>query len=221
MGLLNRRLSTPKMFNRSKLQKKGEQRATELEEEIAKTLVAFETISQDLQQHLKFVYFNSAEEVEFESADGQTSKYILIRIPFRSLAYFRKVGPKVIENLEGKFKWPIIVIANRTIQSKRAKTHASQKRPRSRTLKAVHAALLNDIVVPSSITGRSIRVAQEGGSSERVFLDPLDKHLVESKLDCMAHAYARLSTHKIILEFSKPTSFQKKKLEQIREKRGQ
>merc|ERR1712232_1145766 len=125
---------------------------TELEEEIAKTLVAFETSSQDLQQHLKFVYFNSAEEVDFEQDDGTAVKYFLIRIPFRSYAYFKKVGPKVIENLEQKFKYPIIVIANRTIQSKRAKTHQSQKRPRSRTLKAVHNALLNDIVVPSSIT---------------------------------------------------------------------
>merc|ERR1712060_599743 len=185
MGL-NRRLNTPKMFNRSKLQKKGETRATELEEEIAKTLQAFETSSQDLQQHLKFVYFNSAEEVEFEQADGQTAKYILVRIPYRSLNYFKKVGPKVIENLEAKFKWPIIVIANRTIQSKRAKTHASQMRPRSRTLKAVHQAILNDIVCPSSITGRSVRVASDARNVERVFLDPLDKSLVESKIDCMA-----------------------------------
>merc|ERR1712003_182385 len=124
-------------------------------------------------------------------------------------------------NLEKKFKYPIIVIANRTIQSKRAKTHQSQKRPRSRTLEAVHNALLNDIVVPSSITGRSTRVAAEGGKTERIFLDPLDKHLVESKIDCMAHAYAKLTTHKISIEFSKPTSFQKKKLEQIRERKGQ
>ena len=94
-------------------------------------------------------------------------------------------------------------------------------RPRSRTLKAVHNAILNDIVVPSSITGRSIRVSQEGGKNERVFLDPLDKHLVESKIDCMTHAYAKLTTHKVNFEFSKPTSFQKKKLEQIKEKRGQ
>ena len=53
------------------------------------------------------------------------TKYILIRIPFRSLSYFRKVGNKVIENLESKFKWPIIVVANRTIQSKRGKRLSS------------------------------------------------------------------------------------------------
>ena len=91
-------------------------------------------------------------------------------------------------------------------------------RPRSRTLKAVHNAILNDIVCPSSITGRSIRCAQETRPSERVFLDPLDKSLVESKIDCMAHAYAKLTTHKISIEFSKPTSFQKKKLDQLKEK---
>merc|ERR1711982_237527 len=133
---------------------------------------------------------------------------------------FKKVGPKVIENLESKFKWPIIEIANRTIQSKRAKTHASQMRPRSRTLKAVHQAILNDIVCPSSITGRSVRVAQDARPNERVFLDPLDKSLVEGKIDCMAHAYAKLTTHKISIEFSKPTSFQKKKLDQLKEKKG-
>ena len=93
-------------------------------------------------------------------------------------------------------------------------------RPRSRTLKAVHQAILNDIVCPSSITGRSVRVAADARNNERVFLDPLDKSLVESKIDCMAHAYAKLTTHKITFEFSKPTSFQKKKLEQIKEKKG-
>ena len=101
------------------------------------------------------------------------------------------------------------------------KTHATQKRPRTRTLKAVHAALLEDIVVPSSVTARSIRVSQTGGTQERVYLDPLDKTNVEQKIDCMAHAYAKLTTHKISIDFSKPTSFQKKKIEQMREKRGQ
>ena len=209
------------MFNRSKLQKKDGQRATELEEELAKTLSAFENSNADLQQHLKFVYVNSAEEIEFANDHGTFSKYMLVRIPFRSLPYYRKVAGKVVDALEAKFKWPVIIIANRTIQSKRAKTHASQMRPRSRTLKAVHAALLEDIVVPSSVTARSIRCANGSNSQEKVYLDPLDKMNVEGKVDCMAHAYARLTTHKITIDFSKPTSFQKKKIEQMKEKRGQ
>ena len=124
----------------------------------------------------------------------------------------------MIDHLEGKFRWPVFVIVNRTIDSKRKISHASQKRPRSRTLKAVHAAILNDVVVPSSIVGRRSRVSMQTGFTEKVYLDPLDKMLVEDKLDAMADAYSKLTTHKISLEFAKPTNFQKKKLEKINER---
>jgi len=166
------------------------------------------------------VYINSAEEVEYEGADGTSSKYILVKIPYRSLAFYKKVANQMIEHLEGKFRWPVIVITNRTIDSKRKLTHASQSRPRSRTLKAVHLAILNDVVVPSSIVGRRSKVSLTSGTSEKVYLDPLDKFLVEDKLDAIAAAYQRLTTHKITIEFAKPTSFQKKKLEKLNERRN-
>merc|ERR1711937_875763 len=52
-------------------------------------------------------------------------------------------------------------------------------RPRSRTLKAVHAAVLNDIVAPSTIVGRRQRAAIDGKLIEKVYLDPLDQNLME------------------------------------------
>lgn len=67
---------------------------------------------------------SSAEEVEYTAADGSASKYILIRIPYRSLAAFRKVGAAVIEHLEKKFQWPVIIVVNRTIISKNGKSNA-------------------------------------------------------------------------------------------------
>ena len=99
-----------------------------------------------------------------------------------------------------------------------AKTHPSQKRPRTRTLKSVQAAFLQDIVVPSSVVGRSTRVSLTEGNTERVFLDPMDKEAVEDKIEAMAHAYKTLTTHKIAIEFKKPTSHQIKKLEAKRQK---
>ena len=207
------------MFNRSKLQKKEGVQPTDLEEEAAKILSAFETSADgELRAALKFVFINSVEMVEYQQADRSAAKYVLIKIPYRSLAFYKKVAAKVIDHMEGQFKWPVFVVANRTIQSKRAKTHASQKRPRSRTLKAVHNATLHDICVPSSIVGRRSRVSLQDGTTEKVYLDPLDKVLVEEKIDAMAHAYQRLTTHTIALEFAKPTSFQKKKLEQLKQK---
>ena len=70
---------------------------------------------------VKQLLLTSAEEVEYESASGDSQKYILIRIPFRSLAAFKKIGEDVIEHLEAKFKWPVIIVANRTILSQNGK----------------------------------------------------------------------------------------------------
>ena len=164
------------------------------------------------------IFINSVTEETYEGADGSAHKYILVRIPYRSLVHYRSVSSQVIEHLEAKFRWPVIVVVNRTIDSTRKVTHPSQKRPRSRTLKAVHAAILNDVVVPSSIVGRRARVSQTTGFTEQVFLDPLDKMLVEEKVEAMASAYAKLTTHKVSITFAKPTSFQKKKLEKLNQK---
>jgi hypothetical protein len=56
--------------------------------------------------------------VTASEADGSSSKTLHVRIPFRSLPAFRKTAEKVVDFLEGKFNWPVIVVANRTIISK-------------------------------------------------------------------------------------------------------
>lgn len=52
----------------------------------------------------------------------------------------------------------------------------------------------------------------------KLFLDPLDREKVENKLDAMASIYEKLTTHKIAIDFSKPNSFQKKVMEQQKQK---
>lgn len=209
------------MFNKSKIVKKEGERPTDLEEVFAKTLSHFEVKHTALAAHLRFVYISSVSEVEFAQHDGSMAQYFLVRIPFRSLAAFRKVSDQVIDLLEAKFKWPVMVVANRTIISPHAVTHASQKRPRSRTLKAVHSETLNDIVTPSHINGRHTRVTVEGKRNETVFLDPLDKDLMTPRLEAMAHCYKKLTTHAVHFDFAKLTSFQKKKLEQAKKQKSQ
>ena len=86
--------------------------------------------------------------------------------------------------------------------------HPTQKRPRSRTLKAVHKAILDDICAPSGVTGRQTRISVEGKRTEKVFLDPLDAENMTHRLDAIAHAYNKLTTHVISFGFSKPTTFQ-------------
>ena len=72
----------------------------------------------NLTVNLSQIVINSADLVEYKQADGSSSKTLHVRIPFRSLPAFRKTAEKVVDFLEGKFNWPVIVVANRTIISK-------------------------------------------------------------------------------------------------------
>jgi hypothetical protein len=71
----------------------------------------------DLKEQLSQVLINSAELVEYEQADGKLSKTLFIRIPYRSLTAFRKISEKVVQHLEAKFGWTVVVVVTRTIIS--------------------------------------------------------------------------------------------------------
>lgn len=53
----------------------------------------------------------------------------------------------------------------------------------------------------------------DGKKHIRIFIDPLDKEKIGSKLEAMAQIYYKLTTHKISLHFARPNSFQKKVLD--------
>jgi small subunit ribosomal protein S7e len=134
-----------------------------LEDEVAKSLYQLELNNANLKDYLALIFINSAELVEYEQQDGSRSKCLVVKIPHRSLASYKKVTEKVISHLEQKFNWPVVIVATRTIISKRSKLSSlyaclnviyqigrkagAQKRPRSRTLTAVHEAILEDIVL--------------------------------------------------------------------------
>jgi len=58
-----------------------------------------------------------------------------------------------------------------------------------------------------------MRVSLDGKRQQKVFLDPLDKDLMGTKIDAVTHVYQKLTTHKITLGFSKPSLFQQKVIE--------
>merc|ERR1711934_762851 len=199
------------MFNqRKKIIKKEGQKPTEIEEDVAKQLHSLEKNNPDKKQHLQIIFINSVHIVDYTQADGSAGQYLLVKIPHRSVAAFKKVGALVQEHLEKSQEKTVIIVANRTIISPSAKHHASQMRPRSRCLTVVHKEVLNDIVFPSTITGRSMRIAADGRKHQKVMLDPLDKDIIENKIDAIIHCYHKLTTHKIALGFSKPSIFQQK-----------
>jgi small subunit ribosomal protein S7e len=64
----------------------------------------------------------------------------------------------------------IVFLSQRRVlpKPKRNATAVGQKRPRSRTLTAVHEKMLEDLVWPSEIVGKRTRVAADGGKLIRV-----------------------------------------------------
>ena len=108
------------MFNaRGKILKKDDDK-TDLEEEIAKIIYDLEMKSEGTNKaNLENVYITGAQHIEFTDRAGRASKSLLVRIPYRSNPYFKRVRGPVVGALEKKFKGStVIVVANRTIASK-------------------------------------------------------------------------------------------------------
>ncbi len=97
----------------------------------------------------------------------------------------------------------VVFVAQRTILPKSINRSASQKgpRPRSRTLTAVHEAILEDIVYPTEIVGKRIRYKVDGSKILKVFLDPREIVTVETKLDTFAKVYKTLTNKDVVFEF--------------------
>ena len=75
-------------------------------------------------------------------------------------------------------------IAQRRILPKptRKVNKQKQKRPRSRTLVAVHSAILDDLVYPAEIVGKRIRFRLDGSRLFKVHLDKAQQTNIEHKV---------------------------------------
>jgi hypothetical protein len=77
---------------------------------------------------------------------------------------------RLTRELEKKFSdRTVVFVAQRRMMRKPGRTSRSkQPRPRSRTLKAVHDAILDDLVYPTEITGKRIRQSTDGNRTIKV-----------------------------------------------------
>jgi len=196
------------MAHKAKLFKKNTESPSKLDEQVAKELYDLENSSSDWKNDLKDVYLSKVREIDFTAKDKKKSKPVyLIYVPFPCLKVVHKLHKKLVPELESRLKASILVVAKRTIQSKWQKTHKTQKRPNSRTLTAVHDAVIEDLLQPAGLIGRRIRHKINGTSVTKIILDQNDKDLIEDKLDAIAYVYKKISTKDITFEFRQDATY--------------
>jgi len=115
----------------------------------------------------------------------------------------------VTRELEKKFSdRHVLIIAARRILPKPKRSRLSrnnsllkQKRPRSRTLTAVHDAILHDLVYPVEIVGQRTRTKEDSSKVLKVVLDEKERGGVDYRLDTYSEVYKRLTGKVVNFEF--------------------
>merc|ERR1711920_170321 len=180
-----------------KIQKASEPEPFELE--VAQAICDLEANSNDLKAELRELYIVGAKEV-----DVTGRKAVVIFVPFKLLKVVRKIQSRLVRELEKKFSGKhVVIIGNRRIMRKPSsgQRQPKQKRPRSRTLTAVHEAILEDLVYPTEIVGKHTRYRLDSSKIIKVYLDPKEAPNVEYKVDTFATVYKKLTGKEVKFEF--------------------
>ncbi|KAG5007588.1 hypothetical protein JHK82_025512 [Glycine max] len=187
-----------KMYtSRKKIHKDKDAEPTEFEESVGQALFDLENTNNELKSDLKDLYINSAVQIDVSG----NRKAVVIHVPYRLRKGFRKIHVRLVRELEKKFSGKdVILIATRRILRPPKKGSAVQ-RPRTRTLTAVHEAMLEDIVLPAEIVGKRVRYKIDGSKIMKVFLDPKERNNTEYKLETFAAVYRKLSGKDIVFEY--------------------
>ncbi|CAI0437852.1 unnamed protein product [Linum tenue] len=143
---------------KQKIHKDKDVEPSEFEETVAQAFFDLENTNQELKSEMKDLYINSATQIDVSGS----RKAVVIHVPYRLRKAFRKVHLRLVRELEKKLSGKdVILIATRRIVRPPKKGSAAQ-RPRSRTLTAVHEAMLEDIVMPAEIIGKRTRYRLDG-----------------------------------------------------------
>ncbi|KAL4445987.1 hypothetical protein ABPG74_010979 [Tetrahymena malaccensis] len=183
------------------------QSLTKIEEQVGSALVELQNTHPDLKTSLESIILTQVKEFQINKTNKKAKSAVLIYVHFQSYRVLLSAARKLIIELEKKLKQIVFFTAQRKIESKWVKEHKSQQRPRSRCLTYVYDALLDDLLLPSTLIGKRIRARLDGTSFYRIQLDQNDRDFLEEKLDAITHIYKTITTREVTFEFKEDKTF--------------
>jgi len=184
----------------AKIKKAGDAKPDEVELQVAQEMQNLEVSMPDIQPELENLYFLAAKQVDVTGG----KKAIIIKVPYKLLSDFHKIQSRLVRELEKKLTGRhVVIIGQRTIlgPNHSRKKGATSVLPQSRTLTAVHEAILEDLVYPTEIVGKRVRYKLDGSKLLKVYLHPKDQVNVETKLDTFATVYKKLTNKDVVFMF--------------------
>ncbi|OMJ86138.1 hypothetical protein SteCoe_7058 [Stentor coeruleus] len=185
---------------------KKDKKPDEFEYHVAQTIGEIEASSPDLKGEFKDILLTGASEFESKH-HGAVRQAVIIFFHYRSKNALKKHHSRLQSELTKRFRKPVVLLLQRTIIPKYFKTKGQQKRPYSRTLTKVHEAILDDLVYPTSILGKRIRMKADGRKVFKVLLDPTSREEVQDKLDIISAVYSKLTNKEVVFEFPQNRDF--------------
>ncbi len=176
--------------------------ANALEKSVCSALYDLQVNQQlkDLGDELKDLFILAALEVKV--AGGRAA--IVVFIPYILRAQYRKIQARLVRELEKKFGKTFVFVAQRRIL--KAPTHHNvvkqQKRPYSRTVTAVHDAIMEDVAFPAEIVGRRIRHKLDGSQVHKIVLNKNEQANFENKVDAFSKIYKKLTGRDAVFSFA-------------------
>jgi len=185
-----------------KIRKSHRSNATQQELKVAQVIYDMCQKSNNLKAQLSGFSFNAVKDIEVSSSKNAC----VIFYPLRFLRKVRKVQKQLTPELEKKLGKQVLFVCQRKIQGKNVGAGVTVQR--SRTMKAVHEAVLEDICFPADICGRRVRQLTDGSKHLKVYLETKDQDKTKNRIDTFVAAYAKLTGHGVAFGFMSDAALQ-------------